>query len=275
MERVLRTCPIPVRRSTAVPHLPPWTRQQPRGGASSFIGCWSRQLSECALFRDVTPRDLYPLQALVRVRSIARGGFYFRQGAPPAAIYILTQGAIKLGRVDREGRQVILRMVTPPEPFGYDAVLSGSGSYSAQALTDSHALMWDAATFLRVIADHRTVERNTVRLMASWLRETWERLDDLAARHVAQRVARALLRSIPPGQRRARAQRPVTLALSHQDLGEIVGASLYTVSRVLGEWKRLGIVDVKRNCVVVHRAEDLEAAAEGTLPRGATGVRAG
>ncbi len=76
-------------------------------------------------------------------------------------------------------------------------------------------------------------------------------------------------------QRRARAQHPVTLALSHQDLGEIVGASLYTVSRVLSEWKRLGIVDVKRGRVVVQRAEDLAAAAEGASLRGAMGVHAG
>ncbi len=282
MERARGTYPIPVRRSGSVSPLASWAHGRPgdrtlRPGnrRSSVTGRWSQLLSECPLFCDVAPRDLYLLQTLVRARSIARGGFYFEQGAPPAAIYVLTQGSIKLGRVDREGRQVTLRLVTSPEAFGYDAVLSGSGSYSAQALTDSHALMWDAATFLRVIADHPTVERNTVRLLASWLRETWERLDDLPARHVAQRVARALLRSIPPGQRKALAQRPVTLALSHQDLGEIVGASLYTVSRVLSKWKRLGIVDVKRSRVVVHRADDLAAAAEGALPHGSVAVRAG
>lgn len=274
--------PIPVHRSPALPSLTSWTRQRPRCfeprprvAASSYVGRWSQLLSECALFRDVTPRDLRVLEAGVHVRSIARGGFYFEQGASPSALYILTRGTIKLGRVDREGRQVILRMLTPPDPFGYDAVLSGSSSYSAQALTDGQALTWDSSTFLRVIANHPTVHRNTLRLLASWLLETWERLDDLGARHVAQRVARALLRSIPPAQRRARAKHPVTLALSHQDLGEIVGASLYTVSRVLSEWKRSGIVDVKRGRVVVHRAEDLAAAAEGALLRGAMGGRAG
>jgi CRP/FNR family transcriptional regulator, nitrogen oxide reductase regulator len=272
----LRMRQTPVHRSPPLPSLTPWVRQRPRcfdsrprGVAFSYIGRWSQFLSECALFRDVTPRDLRLLEEGIRVRSVTRRGFYFEQGASPSAIYILTRGTIKLGRVDREGRQVVLRMVTPPEPFGYDAVFSACSSYSAQALTDSQALMWDSSTFLRIIADHPTIDRNTLRLLASWLRETWERLDDLSARHVAQRVARALLRSIPPAQRRARAELPVTLALSHQDLGEIVGASLYTVSRVLSGWKHLGIVDVKRGRVVIHRADDLAAAAEGGSLRGA------
>jgi len=147
----------PVHRSPPMPSLTPWARQRPRcfesrprGVTSSCIGRWSQFLSECALFRDVTPRDPRVLEEGVRVRSIARGGFYFEQGASPSAIYILTQGTIKLGRVDRGGRQVILRMLTPPEPFGYDAVLNASSSYSAQALTDSQALMWGSSMFLRI-----------------------------------------------------------------------------------------------------------------------------
>lgn len=241
----------------------------------SLLGRWTQLLSECALFRDVAAHDLRMLEGLARVRSVARGRFYFEQGAPPAAVYILTEGAVKIGRVDREGRQVILRFVTPPQPFGCTAVLSGGSSDSAQALTDSQALMCDAAAFLRVIADHPTVARNTVRLLATWLRETRERLEDLGARHVAQRVARALLRSIPSAQRRAGAHHPITLTLSHQDLAEIVGSSLYTVSRVLSEWKRVGLVDVKRGRVVVHRADDLAVVADGSVLRETMGSHAG
>jgi CRP-like cAMP-binding protein len=229
-------------------------------------------LSACDLFRDVAPRDLGVLQELTRVRSVARGGFYFDQGAPAPAVFILTQGAVKLSRVDHEGRQVILRVVTPPEPFGIVPVLSVRSSHSAQALTDSQALMWDQATFFRVIADHPLVTRNTLRLLATWLGETWERLDDLGTRHVARRVARALLRFIPPAERRVRAPGPTTLALSHQDLADIVGASLYTVSRVLSEWKRVGIVDVKRGRVILHRPEDLAALAEGGAHHEADGL---
>ena len=91
---------IPVHRSPRLPSLTPWARQRPRcfesrlrGVTSSCIGRWSQFLSECALFRDVTPRDLRVLEEGVRVRSIARGGFYFEQGASPSAIYILTQGS--------------------------------------------------------------------------------------------------------------------------------------------------------------------------------------
>ena len=82
-------------------------------------------------------------------------------------------------------------------------------------------------------------------------------------RHVTQRVTRAVLRSVRPAQWRARDQHPITLTLSHQDLADIVGASLYTVSRVLSDWKRAGIVGVRRGRVIVYRAENLVAFAEG------------
>jgi CRP-like cAMP-binding protein len=222
----------------------------------------------------VTPRDLQQIEALVRVRSVARGGFFFQQGALPDAIYILTQGVAKIGRVDHKGRQVILRIVTPPEPFGCVAAIGGGGSDFAQALTDCQALRLDTATFLRVIQDP-TVAQNALRLLAAWLRDARERLQDLGARHVTQRLARALLRAIPPAQWGTLGQPAITLVLSHQNLAEIVGASLYTVSRVLSEWKRVGIVDVKRGRVVVRRAEELMGLAEGIMQRGATGVRVG
>lgn len=164
-------------------------------------------------------------------------------------------------RVNRDGHQVTVRLVTRPDAFGHVAALTKRFCYSAQALTDTEALMLDAVTFLDVVASYPRVAQNVARSLANWLADSWERLDDLGVRLVDQRVARALLRCIAPMQSSARDEKSITLVLTHQELADIVGASVFTVSRVLSAWKSSGIVNVKRGRLVVQRPEALAAIA--------------
>ena len=218
-------------------------------------------LSTCPLFRDLAPEDRCKLEACFQLRTATRGELFFKQEALATGLHVLSRGAVKLSRTDRDGRQLLVRVAIPPEPFGMVAAATNRTDYSAEAMTDSEALVLRADEFLGAIADHPTVAQNAFRLMASRLADMRERLDDLGARHISRSVARALLRGISPTQRSVLPYDPITLALSHQDLADIVGASLYTVSRILSSWKRLGIVDVRRGRVVVQYVEGLAAMA--------------
>jgi CRP/FNR family transcriptional regulator, nitrogen oxide reductase regulator len=243
------------------------TRRPPCSISSRFDEPQKAVLSACKLFSDLGPADRRRLEPAFHVRTAKRGCFFFEQGSPARDLHVLGRGVVKLTRVGRDGRQILLRLVTPPEPFGTVGALTNRTGYAAEAMTDSEALFLRADAFLDIIARHPAVARSALRFLASQLADARERLDDLGARQVSQRVARALLRGIPPTQRRREPSLAITVSLSHQDLADIVGASLYTVSRVLSSWKHLGLVNVKRGRVVVHHldtlAEMVDAGQEG------------
>jgi CRP-like cAMP-binding protein len=115
------------------------------------------------------------LQGLVQSageRRVRQGDDYFRQGDPANEVYVLTSGEVKMVRADSNGRNLILRIVAPVEPFGERALFGGTTRLSsAQALDDSRALIWDAPTILRVMMSHPAVSLDAVRLMEDRLEQ--------------------------------------------------------------------------------------------------------
>jgi CRP-like cAMP-binding protein len=101
-----------------------------------------------------------------------------------------------------------------------------------------------------------------MRLLSERLREVQERFRELATERVAQRIARALLRLVRQAGRRVKNGVLIDMPLSRQDLAEMTGTTLYTVSRTLSEWESRGILESGREKVLVKRPHALVAIAE-------------
>jgi CRP-like cAMP-binding protein len=152
-------------------------------------------LSLSALFQTLARSDLRELVQSAGERRVRQGDFFFYQGDQATEVYVLTGGKVKLVRADPSGRNVILRIVAPVEPFGERTLLGGTTRLSsAQALDDSRALVWDAPTILQVMMSHPAVSLNAVRLMEDGLEQERSRLQDLATAPVERRLARLVLR---------------------------------------------------------------------------------
>ncbi len=206
-------------------------------------------LSLSTLFQNLARVDLQGLVRSAREHRIPKGGFFYHQGDPASAlkVYVLKSGAVKLVRTDPDGRSVILRIVKPMESFGDRLTLGDTTRYvSAQALEDSHAFAWDAPTMLQAITTRPAVSLNVVRLFEELLEKERTRLQDLATSGVEQRLARFLLRLAQSIGRQTVRGLAVDVSLSGQDLAELVIATPYTVSRILADWRRLGIADAQR-----------------------------
>ena len=227
------------------------------------------------LFQGLDPRDMAAIVAAAQRRRVARQEFFFHQGAPASALHLLAQGQTKLVQTTPEGHQVVVRIVGPGDMFGGVALL-GDAVYpaSAQAIGASEALVWPAPVIARLMARHPALALNALRVLAQRLGEVQDRYRELATERVEQRVARALVRlARHAGQREDRGVR-IDMALTRQDLAELTGTTLYTVSRILSAWQERGLVDSGRTRVLIRDPHGLVAIAED-LPahRGATARR--
>ncbi|HXQ38700.1 MAG TPA: Crp/Fnr family transcriptional regulator [Anaerolineales bacterium] len=101
------------------------------------------------------------------------------------------------------------------------------------------------------------------RLMTSLIQDIQARYRELATERVEQRIARTILRLASQiGKRVEQEIATVELLFSHQDLAEMTGTTLFTVSRTLSDWEKLGFIEAGRERIRIKNPHELVKIAE-------------
>ena len=221
------------------------------------------KLGEAPLLRGLSASSLEEVAAKAREKRVEAGTTLFREGEPASALYLVLAGRVKLTQVAADGHEVILRFVGPGEAVAALALFEGAAyPLTASAVSESLLLAWHRDVLQELVQHHPPLAVNAMRLLSERLREVQERFRELATERVAQRIARALLRLVRQAGRRAEDGVLIDMPLSRQDLAEMTGTTLYTVSRTLSEWESRGILESGREKVLVKRPHALVAIAE-------------
>jgi CRP-like cAMP-binding protein len=107
---------------------------------------------------------------------------------------------------------------------------------------------------------------NLVELIAGYYRRLLGRYQELVTQRVEQRVARALLRLAQQAGQKVENGVLIGLPLSREDLAEMTGTTLYTVSRILSRWDHQGFLETGRQRVLIRHPHTLVAIAEDLPP---------
>ncbi len=228
------------------------------------------------LLRDLPSHVVEEIARLAVPRPIARGEFLFLEGEAASRLFILVEGTIKLVRESEDGRQVILRIVRPTELFAAAGVW-GEPVYPATALAhrDSLVLALPVDGFRAIVAGSPELAMAIIRLLAARLREAEARIRDLQNEQVEQRIARVLLRLVGKTGVKTPEGIAIGIPLTRQDLAELAGTTLSTVSRTLSAWHQQGLVIAGRERVVLRQPHRIVEIADGTASRGTPAPSAG
>lgn len=231
--------------------------------ASSPLPLNIPSLHRINLFGGLTSSELEAICEAGRFCRVEQDAFFFHQGDPADTWYLLLQGQVKMTQTGLEGQQILVRMVAGYEEFGAVALLSGlTYPLSAHAAEDCQAIAWDRETINRLLTTYPPLALNALRLLAQRFRELQERYRELATERVERRVARTLLRLEQQAGRKIEHGTLINLSLSRQDLAEMTGTTLYTVSRILSQWEQHGLVKTGREKVIILDLSSLQLIAE-------------
>lgn len=196
-------------------------------------------------------------------RTLRKGQVLIRQGDPASAFFLIDSGYLKLTQVTPDGAEVIVRFVGPWDPVAGVAAL-GEMPYpvTATACDTVQLLAWTRPVLVELLERHPQLKTNILREMTSHMDDALTRLRELATLRVSQRLAHTLLRLTQPAQATGAATLAVPHALTRQELAELTGATLFTVSRVLTDWEAAGLVRSARAHVEVIDPAGLRDAAE-------------
>lgn len=219
------------------------------------------------LFQGFAPGEAEKVLAAGTAQVLRRGEVLFREGEPAAALYLMEAGRIKLTQLTAEGREVIMRYLAPGDAFAAVALFEPSTyPVTAQATERTRVRSWPREILPGLVRDHPRFEANLLRIVSSHTREALSRVRELATESVAQRLARTLLRLGQQIGRRDPEGHLLVERISQQELAEISGASLYTVSRTLADWQEQRLVEIGRQRFRIQDPQGLAGISEGCVP---------
>lgn len=201
-------------------------------------------------------------------RKLREGSLLFRQGDPAAGFYVLLSGRVKVSQTTSDGHETVMRFIAPGELFGC-VPLIGEDAYpgTARAVEPAEVLAWDASATRALLERYPKLVVNVLRTIGGRLREFQERLVEASTERVERRLARALVRLAHQAGRRTDAGIRIELPITRAELAQMTGTTVYTVSRLLAEWQRSGIVATERRHILLRRPHGLVAIAEELAPK--------
>ena len=191
--------------------------------------------------------------------SFRRGHTLARQGDPARAFYVLESGFLKLLQLTAEGTELIMRFVVPGEPFG-GVVALGNAPYpvTAVAVQPSVVRTWSREVVADLLTTTPQVRVNIMREMAMHMTEALTRVRELTTARVGVRLAHTLLRLARQCGRATPDGVLITQPLTRQELADITGTTLYTVSRTLTKWESMGLLQSHKRLLLLRSIEKLE-----------------
>jgi CRP-like cAMP-binding protein len=195
--------------------------------------------------------------------SLKRGEALARQGDEARTFYVINRGLLKLVQLTPEGHELIVRFVGPGDPFGGVVALDGATyPVTALAVEGTDLRGWPRERLARLLEQFPQVRTNIMREMTAHMTDALTRVRELATERVGQRLAHTLLRLMRQCGQTTSQGVLITHPLTRQELAELTGTTLYTVSRTLSQWQADGILHSTNRRLLVKRPRRLEAIAD-------------
>lgn len=176
----------------------------------------------------------------------------FEEGDYADRFFMLLDGYIRVVRITPEGEQVIALHIPAGQLFGIAKAL-GKENYPATAITasESLALSWPTQIWDDFAARYDGFATETYKTIGLRMGEMNNRIVEMATQQVEQRIACAILRLINQTGRKVSDGIEINFPITRQDLSEMTGTTLHTVSRMLSAWEKDGIVKSGRKKITV------------------------
>ena len=220
---------------------------------------------EFRLFGDLSPAALQRLSEITAPTAYPKGATLFVEGQPSRGVFVLSAGHVKLSTSSADGRTLILRICEPGDVLGLPATISGrSYETTGDAIEQTQANFIGRSDFVNLLREHGEVAMRVALELSNIYRKAVAEMRTIGLSHSArERLARFILKwsSRQPSENGAI---KFKLALTHEEIAQMIGASRETVTRLFAELKRKDLLQVKGSSVTIRDKAGLEQLLEAS-----------
>ncbi len=221
------------------------------------------QLSRTPLFKGMPGDNIHELVRIAVVKKVVRGTSVFAEGDNANGFYVVASGRVKIFKLSLDGKEQIIHLLGPGEPFGEVPVFQGTVFPAhAECLEDSELIFLPRTAFIGLVKNNPSLALNMLAVLSQRLRAMTRMIEDLALKEAPARFAAYLLyESDRTGKSDA-----VQLDIAKSLLASLIGATPETLSRILAKLTREGFIRAEGSRIVILDRTSLELlASEGKL----------
>jgi CRP-like cAMP-binding protein len=205
------------------------------------------------IFSELTDADVTSLARLSSRRHYPKDTVVFFENEEGDFFFMIVGGRIKVTILGDDGREVILSILGPGDFFGEMALLDNEPrSATAIAVEDSELLSLHRHDFQTVLADNRSIMAALIKILTARIRRANHQISTLALLDVYGRVARVIVDMARDEGRRLKDGRIAFRRATHQEIANRIGTTRETVTRMLKDLERQGMIHVEGREIVVQ-----------------------
>ena len=212
------------------------------------------------LFCNMSPEAMKMLDAIKFTSVYPKGSILFVDGEEPRGVFILCSGRAKLTTSSAEGRTLIVKIAETGEVLGASATILGRPyEVSAETLEPSQLNFIKRDDFLRFLNTHTEACMHTAQQLSEKYQSAQREIRSLGlAQSTGEKLGKLLLDWCAlHGEDTAKGVR-LKVLLTHEEIAQMIGTTRETVTRLLSDFKRKKMIEVKGSTILVTNKGELE-----------------
>jgi CRP-like cAMP-binding protein len=198
------------------------------------------RIATIPLFEGLPGEQLQDLAAIVVEQVFGKAEIIFSEGDEGAGFYVVASGRVKVFKLSPEGKEQILHIFGPGEPFGEVPVFAGQHfPANAEAMEESRLFFFPRSSFVGLIKKNPGLALNMLAVLSRRLRVFASLIEDLSLKEVPGRLAAYLLYL----SHKEKGSRELELTITKAQLASLLGTIPETLSRILSKMSGQGLIE--------------------------------
>jgi CRP/FNR family transcriptional regulator len=222
------------------------------------ISCGNCRLSKICLPLALETQDVTYLNDIIqRGKPLQKGDHLYRDKDAFSAVYAVRSGCIKTYRITDDGREQVTGFYFPGEVLGMDGISENTHASSAKALETSAVCEIPFERLGELATRLPSLQSHFLQLMSREITEDQQLITLISKNSAEERVAALMLSISSRNARRKLSPSNFRLPMSRIDIGNYLGLTVETVSRVFSRLQKLGVLEVANKEIQINDHEQL------------------
>ena len=211
-------------------------------------------------FCNLSTASVSALDTLKFTSVYPKGSVLFVEGEEPRGVFILCSGRAKVTTSSSEGKTLIVSIAEPGEVLGVSASILGTAhEVSAETIEPTQVNFVRREDFLRFLGAHPDAAMHAAQALSANYQSAQREIRSLGlAQTTSEKLAKLLLDWCEKGDETPKGVR-LKVLLTHEEIGQMIGTTRETVTRLLGDFKRKKVLEVKGSTVFVMQQAHLQS----------------
>lgn len=211
-------------------------------------------LCDARLLSGLSAAQVCQIQGLLRERTYGPHELLLRQGEASTYLFLIREGQVKLTTSLQDGREQILGLRVGGHLLGIECLGNRTCSYTSETLSEVRVCALKHKHVLAVLEQNPSVALKMIGLLNEELERSHSLIRDLGLKSATEKVATFILSLLPV---KGPISNELPLLLSRQEIAELLGVTVETVSRVMAEFKRNGLIKTPRGRILILQFQKL------------------